>query len=140
MRIADLPTSDHWTDYDWGSVLAEGREGEDVEWYSGPYIDATTTEIISQVPKGLVTPSRIVAIPHFWAVSNEGGGDRDVVLIAELRDGWASLTAWCDYTGWDCQSGGNWKWAATKDEIIKNGLDKEGRIRLGLALPGEVAS
>lgn len=39
--------------------------------------------------------------------------------------------------GWDCRSDGQWKWAATREEAIANGLGKSERAALGLSLPGE---
>ncbi len=130
MELADLPTNEDWSDYSWCNVLAEADS-------YGAYIDTNAYEILTGANKDAVTPARIAAVPHLWVESTEGYAQRDVVLLAELTDGWATLTAWCDTTGWDCQSGGSWKWAATKEDAIRNGLDKEGRIRLGLALPGE---
>lgn len=130
MNQADLPTTDVWSEYDWTAVLAGYPQSE-------PGIDATAREILTGTPKGEITADRIVSVAGLWAESPEGYGSTDVILLAELTDGWATLTAWCDTTGWDCQSGGEWKWAATRDEAIRNGLDKEGRGRLGLSLAGE---
>lgn len=60
------------------------------------------------------------------------------VGVFELRDGrFASLSAGCDYTGWDCQAGGDSHVAGTREDIIKFGLDVGERDRLGLLLPGE---
>lgn len=34
--------------------------------------------------------------------------DSDWALVVELEGGgYGALTAWCDYTGWGCQEGGN---------------------------------
>lgn len=36
--------------------------------------------------------------------------------VVKLRDGqYAMTTAWCDYTGWDCQSGGSSELAPTAE-------------------------
>lgn len=131
MEIKDLPTVENWSEYSWQNVIhCEADE-------YGAYIDTHAYEVLTGVDRDLITPQRIKSVPHLWAESPEGWASKDVVVLVELVDGWATLTAWCDTTGFDCQSGGIWKWAATKEDAIQNGLDKEGRIRLGLALPGE---
>lgn len=53
--------------------------------------------------------------------------------LFKLRDGrYAFLSAGCDYTGWDCQSGGS---ALVSDdlEILKRNISPEERARMGLA-------
>lgn len=55
-----------------------------------------------------------------------------------LKDGrWACIEAGCDYTGWDCQSGGSSRVAATRENIIRFGLTVEQRAQLGLSLPDD---
>lgn len=73
-----------------------------------------------------------------WTPTNgEGGTDLDMVLLMRLTDGrWASVTAWNDYTGWGCQDASYVKVGATRDDVIRYGLDNEGRERLGLKLDG----
>jgi hypothetical protein len=83
-------------------------------------------------------PSAIAGIAGLWAVSPEGGGSRDIALIACLQDGrWATCVAWSDYTGFGCQQGVDWRINPTRELAISQGLDKESRAHLGLALPGE---
>lgn len=126
MNIAELPTTEVWGEYDWQAVLA----GFDVV----SYVETTATEIITQADKGPVTVNRVKAVKHMWTASEEGYSQVEVYAVVELVDGWAALEAGCDTTGWDCQSGGQWKWAATYDDVIRNGLDESGRDRLGLTL------
>lgn len=55
--------------------------------------------------------------------------------VFKLRDGrFACLRAGCDYTGWDCQCGGNSQVASSQKDIIRFGLTTEERTRLGLQL------
>lgn len=67
---------------------------------------------------------------------DEGENDGDNwVAVFKLVDGrFAAIGAWCDYTGWDCQSGGSIYVANTYDDIINFGLDEGQRTRLGLTL------
>lgn len=75
---------------------------------------------------------------HVWAVSPEGYGSTDIALIARLTDGqWATCVAWSDTTGFGCQQGVDWRINPTREAAISQGLDKESRAHLGLALPGE---
>lgn len=61
------------------------------------------------------------------------------VGIFELNDGrFISISAWCDYTGWDCRGGGIIFVGGTEEEIIRFGTDLDARRRLNLLLPDEV--
>ena len=63
---------------------------------------------------------------------------RDWVGVFELTDGrFVSISAGCDYTGWDCQAGGSSQVAATEQDIIRFGLTDDERERLNLKLPEE---
>lgn len=83
-------------------------------------------------------PAAIVSVSDLWCTSPEGGGSRDIALIAVLNDGqWATCVAWSDYTGFGCQQGVDWRVNATRELAISQGLDKESRTHLGLSLPRE---
>lgn len=59
------------------------------------------------------------------------------VCVGLLADGrWFALSAGCDYTGWDCQSGGSAHVAATREDAARLGLDDSERARLGLSAAG----
>lgn len=55
------------------------------------------------------------------------------LMYGQLKDGrYFYLSAGCDYTGWDCQASG---WGDVKDtleELIRMGMDDEGREVFGL--------
>lgn len=71
------------------------------------------------------------------AIEGENDGD-DWIIWGELKDGrWFSLSAGCDYTGWDCQAGGNSHTASSREEIVRMGMVAGTRKRFGLMLPGE---
>lgn len=57
--------------------------------------------------------------------------ERDWCAIFRLKDGrYAFLTAGCDYTGWDCQAGGQ-AWVANDiASLIQFGVPQEARDRL----------
>ena len=71
--------------------------------------------------------------------SDDGENDGDEwVMWGRLRDGrWFYLHAGCDYTGWDCQAGGDSVVHESRDEVIRMGMDFGARQRFGLLLPGE---
>ncbi|MYS15063.1 hypothetical protein [Streptomyces sp. SID4982] len=84
------------------------------------------------------TPDEIAEITDLWVISPEGYASLDVALICRLRDGrWASCVAWADTSGFGCQQGVDWRINSTREAAISQGLDKESRTHLGLALPGE---
>lgn len=71
--------------------------------------------------------------------ADEGCNDGDPWLaVGILKDGtFFFLSAWCDYTGWDCQSGGSCETADTLDNLIRFHLSDDDRNRLGYILPPE---
>ena len=53
--------------------------------------------------------------------------------IFELKDGrFISVCSWCDYTGWDCQAGGEIFVAHDEISIKRFGLSEKERERLGV--------
>ena len=68
--------------------------------------------------------------------SDEGCDDGDSwVLVAELKDGtFGYLSAWCDYTGWDCQAGGSSGIRDTLEELQRWEMDSRSRRRLNMVL------
>lgn len=71
--------------------------------------------------------------------SSEGENDGESWMMAgKLSDGrFFFLDAWCDYTGWDCQSGGDAQVADTLDNLIRFGMTESARERLMLKLSYE---
>ena len=60
------------------------------------------------------------------------------LAVGRLKDGrYFFLSAWCDYTGWDCQAGGSCEFADSLDALIRWRLGDEDRARLGYVLPPE---
>lgn len=66
----------------------------------------------------------------------EGENDGPAWLcVGRLEDGrWFALDASCDYTGWDCQSGGHGHVEATLEAVLRLGLTDFDRERLGVTL------
>lgn len=73
--------------------------------------------------------------------TDEGWNDGDPWLaVGTLKSGeYFFLTAWCDYTGWDCRSGGHSEQAPTLEHLIRFCMGDEDRQRLGYTLPPETA-
>lgn len=69
----------------------------------------------------------------------EGYNDGDPWLaVGTLKDGrYFFLSAWCDYTGWDCQAGGGSETADTLESLIRWHMGDDDRQRLGYTLPPE---
>lgn len=59
------------------------------------------------------------------------------MMAGQLKDGrWFFLDAWCDYTGWDCQAGGDAQVANSLPALIRYGMTEEARQRMNLELMG----
>jgi hypothetical protein len=131
--------------YEWASAFcyAGERNADDVDWEERGYCDGnyTPTAVIGdeQVSTTPFTRMDVAEVIACEAGENEGPG---WIGLFRLKDGrYASLEAGCDYTGWDCQSGGDANVGTTKEDVIRFGLTLDARRRLGLTLPDdEVAS
>lgn len=70
-----------------------------------------------------------------WAPGGEDGSELTMVVLGQLVDGrWFALTAWNDYTGWDCQDGADVRIAVEREEAIRYGFSDEDRALVGLTL------
>ncbi len=71
--------------------------------------------------------------------TSEGENDgASWLAVGTLKDGkFFFLSAWCDYTGWDCQAGGDAELSDTLDDLIRWRLGDDDRKRLGFELPAE---
>ena len=69
--------------------------------------------------------------------AEEGANAEDnwigVFKLAEGTFGW--LSAWCDYTGWDCQAGGESHVCDTLDDLLRGFVGEQDAKRLGLEMP-----
>jgi hypothetical protein len=81
----------------------------------------------------------ITGVDAYWCTRGDLSETNVAALLTLTGDRWAALVSWCDTTGYGCQNGTDWKVCATREEAISQGLDKDARGRLGVALPGETA-
>jgi hypothetical protein len=91
------------------------------------------------IEKGHVptTPFQRVDVKRVIAKVVETGcyAETDVLGVFELHDGrFAFLTAGCDTTGWDCQSGGHAIVDDDLDHLIRFGIGESEREKLGLTV------
>ena len=66
----------------------------------------------------------------------EGQNDGDSwVGVFKLKDGrFGYVDAWCDYTGWDCQAGGDGEVSDTLEHLVRFELTSKNRRRLKMEL------
>lgn len=58
------------------------------------------------------------------------------VAVVKLTDGrFGYVDAWCDYTGWDCRSGGSGGVRETLADLQRFEMTSQQRRRLNMALP-----
>lgn len=113
------------SDTDWGCAFeyADGREGvvEPLFINNPPYIETFDR-------------NDVAIIFHIEEGENDG---QDWIVSGRLYSGWYFLlSAGCDYTGWDCQSGGYAVVAETYEGIVRFGMEKSARRRFGIELEG----
>jgi hypothetical protein len=110
--------------YDWQQAF--GYAGEPGTYATG----GTRVEAVhgSSVSAATFTREDVAEILCLIDGENDGA---EWVGVFRLRDGrYASLMAGCDYTGWDCQAGGNAFVAERMSEIATLGLTDDQRRRI----------
>jgi len=109
---------------------------EDYDWQQA---FMASDEMLCEGATCAVSPVTVDNVSMILAYDEGVNDDQSWVAIVQLDDGrWAFVDAWCDYTGWDCQSGGQ-KWLSHSIENLwRFGISDEGRARLDAANPDAV--
>jgi hypothetical protein len=113
--------------YDWDEVFAIA--GED--------IGANYPDIRGALPTGDYDLSHFTRndIDELYGYQDGENDERSWLVYGKLKDGrYFCIEASCDYTGWDCQSGGVATIANSKEELERFGLSEEARQRLFITL------
>ena len=63
--------------------------------------------------------SDIVKVHAVWEGEHDGDGWRWVIEVNNCEKQFVFLCGWCDYTGWDCQSGATSVFANTANEAVE---------------------
>lgn len=129
MTLKELEGSDWECAFEYaGEKRPDWSHGYDV-----PYLACSPDDPRSKEPQpgfARADVERIIALAE-----GENDGPRWVGVF-KLKDGrFACLSAGCDYTGWDCQAGGNAHVAPRLKDIIRWGLTADERDRLHQKLP-----
>lgn len=71
-------------------------------------------------------------VTDIYAISEGANDEEEWLLFGRAKGMYFFLNAWCDYTGWDCRSGGGVFVARSKQRIIDFAITPEEKVRLGL--------
>jgi hypothetical protein len=105
-------------DYDWKQAFEFAARPQ---WCLGDEV---------KLPADAVTPATVARVIAYEQGENDGDS---WIIVGECVDGnHFYLHAGCDYTGWDCQAGGECVVSTSMQRLITFGLDDEARDRLGL--------
>lgn len=116
-------------DYDWKEVFAIA--GDPAGGENPP--DVRRAPIMSDVDNTHFSRDDVAEIVWMEEGANDGP---DWLIGGTLSDGrWFFIAAGCDYTGWDCQSGGTAWVGLTRDDIERFGMGDSERERLAVDLP-----
>lgn len=115
-------------DYDWFQTFAcVGEQGDEHNTAFNHGLAQPTEGVKRWKPKAYKRSdvAEIIAIED---------GDRDGpqwIGVFKMRDGrYLFVEAGCDYTGWDCQSGGTGWMSPTLEECVWHGMNDSARDRL----------
>lgn len=113
-------------DYDWREAFACAGDPEGGN-NSADVRPALPTSNVSLAHFGRSDVERVLAM-------REGENDGpNWMCYGQLRDGrYFFLSAGCDYTGWDCQSGGCAFVSDDQSELLQFGMTSDERSQLGL--------
>jgi hypothetical protein len=129
MTIADETTLDERIrGYDWEHAFqCCGPAEAEATTYNDPNVSAALGSSASAEPFQRFDVAEVLA-------TSDGENDGlDWVGVFRLKDGrFAYLEAGCDYTGWDCQSGGHAIVSHDLAHLIQFGLTEAARSRLAL--------
>lgn len=104
---------------------------EDYDWREA-FTFAATIRTATDCDKGAFTIDDVSDVIAASPGENDG---ESWMMAGHLKDGrFFFLDAWCDYTGWDCRSGGDAQVANSRAALIRFGMTENGRERLGLPL------
>lgn len=123
-------------DYDWEQVFALAGEAETRHRDESTFY-ANATSISPAPPQekiSLAAFGRPDVADIVWIEDGDNDGP-DWLIGGTLKDGrWFFIAAGCDYTGWDCQSGGNAYVGSSREAIERFAMGESDRERLGVAL------
>lgn len=125
-------------DYDWREVFALAGEQDTPHREEKNYGYCNSASISAAPPgadlqRGPFAREDVTEI--VWIEDGENDGP-DWLIGGTLQDGrWFFIAAGCDYTGWDCQSGGAAYVASNRDDIERFAMGDEERRRLNVVLP-----
>ncbi len=114
--------------FDWEQAFGEGAN----------YAEIKPQAVLTS--RGKVSLEKVTRenVAEVVAMSDGEDDERDWMGVFRLADGrYISVCSGCDYTGWDCQSGGDVEVARSLDEILRYGVTEKMRERLGLREAGK---
>ena len=104
---------------------------EDFDWIEA-FKYANTTRTATNCAKDGFT---IADVANVFAASPGENDGPSWMMVGKLNDGrHFFLDAGCDYTGWDCQAGGDAQVADTYENLKRYGMTEDARERLGIKL------
>lgn len=77
------------------------------------------------------------SIATVLAASEDDDGTGWICAFVNKDGKFGLLSAWCDYTGWDCRSGGRVEYADSLEELCRLVMDNDQRYRLGYDVFGQ---
>lgn len=119
-------------DYDWCNAFGEAMGIE-------PDAYGTTRKNPRRVLgfTGSDEPFARSDVARIVAISDGENDERDWIGAFELKDGrFGFVRAGCDFTGWDCQAGGDAEVAASIEDLVQLAMSDEERSRLGFPTMG----
>ncbi len=115
--------------------LKEGYDWKCAFEYAGEPGDDGSADIREAPPGSDVSlqPFSREDVIKIIGISKGENDELNWLCAGKLKDGrWFFLSAGCDSTGWDCQAGGQAIVTKTKKELLRYGISKEEKARIGL--------
>lgn len=119
-------------DYDWAKAFEyAGVEPRDEKSYSSRDGQPNVSPVLGW--DGDASGFTREDVVEIVAMSDGAHDEQNWIGFFKLKDGrYAFLSAGCDYTGWDCQASGHAIVGPDKETMLRLGIGKEDKSRLGL--------
>lgn len=117
--------------------VAEKKEKMMMEWkgdadWRAAFVFAENVRVAKDCKPDAFSIDDVATVLHKCEGENDG---QSWIMAGILNDGrYFFLSAWCDYTGWDCQAGGDSQVAGNEKDLYRYCMDEDARKRFGIKL------
>lgn len=117
---------DEYSDWIYAFRVAHGGD------YDAMPDKSTAQWVVGESGPGLI-PFGVDDVEEVLAFADGAKDEESWLMLGKTSGGlFFYMTAWCDYTGWDCQSGGSIYVSRSKERLLELSVTADEKLRMGL--------